>query len=234
MIMAALRSIFTRCFHFQLLMDMGIIQSPSLLLFTNYFHCFNYSTYTSNSTHKLEGASSQSFLGSKFNSASFRDVDDALAYFNRIILMHPLPCIESHTMFALSILMNCFCRLHLMDFDFSILEKILKIGLEPNIVIFNTLINGLCIVVKINRAAEFFNDMVARGCQPDVRTYSVIVNCLCKFGKIRVATGLMKEMVERGCEPNDVTYNRIINALCKDRQVTEALHIFSQMKNKGI
>ncbi|KAJ9162532.1 hypothetical protein P3X46_022305 [Hevea brasiliensis] len=194
------RRIFTsagRFFHFQLQMEMGIIQSPSLL-FANYFH-------SSTSMHVPKDAKSQRFLRSKF-----KDIDDALASFNHIILMRPLPSIVqfcrflsalvgmkqyhtvislcrtieslgiSHSVYSLSILINCFCRLHLVNFGFSILGKFIKFGLEPNTVTFTTLINGLCIDGKINGAVDFFNDMVTGGYQPNVHTYNVIVNALCK------------------------------------------------------
>ncbi|XP_043805695.1 pentatricopeptide repeat-containing protein At5g16640, mitochondrial-like [Manihot esculenta] len=178
-----------RSFHFPLLWELGNIQSPTLL----FTYPFN-SSSTSTSTHTHKDAS----VRSKFYSASFRDVDDALASFNHIILMHPLPSrvpfsrflsalvrmkqyhtvvslsrkIESlgmsHDVCSLNILINCFCLLHHADFGFSTLGKILKIGLEPNIVTFNILINGLCINGKINLAVYLFNDMVASGYQPDV------------------------------------------------------------------
>lgn len=67
------------CFHFQLQKEMGKFHSPTLL-FTRSIQSFNscYSTHT----HK-DG------LRSKCYTASFRDVDDAIACFNHIILMHP-------------------------------------------------------------------------------------------------------------------------------------------------
>ncbi|KAJ9132051.1 hypothetical protein P3X46_034565 [Hevea brasiliensis] len=209
-----------RSFHLPMLWDLGIGNFHSAsLLFTYSFHSSSRST----STHTHKDAS----LISKFNSASFMDVDDVLTSFNHIILMHPLPSIVhfsrflsaivrmkqyhtvlslsrtieslgiSHNVHSLNILINCFCRLHLVDFGFSIFGKILKIGMDPDIVTFNTLINGLCIEGKINGAVDFFNDMVARGCQPNVCTYTVIVSGLCKFGKTNVAIWLLKEMIER-------------------------------------
>lgn len=45
--------------------------------------------------------------------------------------------------YSLSILVNCYCRSCRVDFGFSILAKVFKLGHQPNIVIFNTLINGL-------------------------------------------------------------------------------------------
>ncbi|XP_058003933.1 putative pentatricopeptide repeat-containing protein At1g12700, mitochondrial [Hevea brasiliensis] len=199
-----------RGFHLQLqrALRLGIIQSPTLLSFTNSFHS---STFTST----LQDAH---FFTSNFKSASSTHLDDALVSFNRF----------------LSALINCFCQLHLVDFGFSILGKILKFGLEPIIVTFTTLTSGLFTEGKINQAVDFFNDLVAKGYRTNVHTYTVLVKGLCKFGKTNVAIGLLKGKVERGCEPNTVTYIAIINALCKDKLVVEALDLFPQIRNKGI
>uniref|UniRef100_A0A199UAJ0 Pentatricopeptide repeat-containing protein n=1 Tax=Manihot esculenta TaxID=3983 RepID=A0A199UAJ0_MANES len=58
----------------------------------------------------------------------------------------------SHDVYSLSILINCFCHLHLVDFGFSVFGKMLKFGLEPDVVTFTTLINGLCIENKMDKA----------------------------------------------------------------------------------
>ncbi|KAG8639908.1 hypothetical protein MANES_13G003702v8 [Manihot esculenta] len=166
------RSIFTRTwrsFHFQLQIEIGTLYYPILL--------FKYSFHSSNSTRSRKDAR----LRSKFYSASFPDLDDALSSFNHIILMHPLPSIvqfvrflsalvrmkQYHTVLSssrktdslgisrsvnsLNILINCYCRLHRVDFGFSVLGKSLKLGLEPDIVTFTTLIDGMCKDSTINR-----------------------------------------------------------------------------------
>ncbi|KAF2309091.1 hypothetical protein GH714_000416 [Hevea brasiliensis] len=175
-----------------------------------------------------------------------RDVDDVLASFNHIILMHPLPSIVhfsrflsalvrmkqyhtvlslsrtieslgiSHNVHSLNILINCFCRLHLVDFGFSIFGKILKIGMDPDIVTFNTLINGLCIEGKINGAVDFFNDMVARG------------------GLVSNAQSIIKIMIQAGVEPDAVSYNSLMDGYCLRSQLDEAIQIFDLMVHNGI
>ncbi|KAJ6924999.1 hypothetical protein NC652_018067 [Populus alba x Populus x berolinensis] len=67
--------------------------------------------------------------------------------------------------YTLSIFMNCFCQLQRVDLGFSVLAKVIKLGLQPTIVTFTTLINGLCKVGEFAQAVELFDDMVARGCQ---------------------------------------------------------------------
>ncbi|KAJ9162528.1 hypothetical protein P3X46_022293 [Hevea brasiliensis] len=140
----------------------------------------------------------------------------------------------SHNIYSLSILINCFCRLHLVNFGFSILGKIIKFGLEPNTVTFTTLIKGLCIDGKINGAVDFFNDMVAGGYQPNTRTYNVIVNALCKCGKKKYeAYKVFRGMKKSGCLPNDCCYNVIIQGFLKHKDVSKATQLINEMVDKG-
>ncbi|XP_059460260.1 putative pentatricopeptide repeat-containing protein At1g12700, mitochondrial [Corylus avellana] len=167
-------------------------------------------------------------------SRSIRNLDDALVLFDRMLHMHPFPSIvdfnqllgaiarmKHHStvitlikemelsgiapnVFVLSVLINCFCHLNRVDFGFSILARILKLGFQPDCIILNTLVKGLCLQSKI---AE---------------------------GKTGEAIGLLRKMEERNLELDVVKYNTIIDSLCKDRLVTEALTLFSEMTNRGI
>ncbi|GAV65362.1 LOW QUALITY PROTEIN: PPR domain-containing protein/PPR_2 domain-containing protein, partial [Cephalotus follicularis] len=137
-----------------------------------------------------------------------------------------------HDFCTLIILINCFCRLSRLHFGFSILGKMLKLGLEPDSVTFNTLINGLCIGGQLLQAVRLSDGGV--GCKPDAFTYSTILNGLCKMGNSNVAVKLLKKMEQRGVEPDLVTHSAIIDSLCKDKLITDAFNIFSEMKNKGI
>ncbi|WRX25018.1 Pentatricopeptide repeat - like 10 [Theobroma cacao] len=131
--------------------------------------------------------------------------------------------------YTLSIMLNCFCRLHRVDFGFSVFGKMLKLGLHQSIVTFSTLINGLCIVGEVAQAVRLFDDMVREGHKPNLITYNTIVNGLCKISDTNGAIRMLKIMEERRCAPHIVTYNTIIDSLCKDKHATEALKLFSEM-----
>jgi hypothetical protein len=91
-------------------------------------------------------------------SCSLTNLDDALGLFDSMLLIHPLPFIvdfnqlltaiarkKHHStvitlikeiemsgiapdVYTLGVLINCFCHSNRVDFDFSILAKILKLG----------------------------------------------------------------------------------------------------------
>ena len=69
-----------------------------------------------------------------------------------------------HDVFTLNIVLNCFRRLHHVGFGISVLGRMLKLGLEPDIVAFNKLISGLCIGGKVAQAVPLLEDMVREGC----------------------------------------------------------------------
>ncbi|MFQ6652723.1 hypothetical protein Gotur_027843 [Gossypium turneri] len=104
---------------------------------------------------------------------------------------------------------------------FSVLGKMMKLGVGPDVVTLFTLINGLCNQSKICEAVSLFDKMIGHGYRPNLIVYSTILNGLCK-------------MEERGFEPDIIAYNTVIDCLCKNGLLNEALNLFSEVKVKGI
>ena len=73
----------------------------------------------------------------------------------------------SPDVYTLTILINCFCHLIQVDFGFSVLATILKLGYHPNSVILNTLVKGLCLQGNIAGAVRLVEDMEKNGYQPN-------------------------------------------------------------------
>ena len=91
-----------------------------------------------------------------------------------------------HDIHSLSILINCFCHLQRVDFGFSVLSKILKLGLEPRMATFTTLLNGLCkeekwIKLRCCMMIWLWN-VERKGLVPDIVTY-YHVSGLCQAGR---------------------------------------------------
>ena len=92
-------------------------------------------------------------------------------------------------------------------------------GHEPNVVTYNTLIDGLCKEGKIDKAVDILHDMISKGHEPNVVTYNILINGLCKKGEIDKAVDILHDMISKECEPNVVTYNTLIDGLCKKRDI---------------
>ncbi|KAG7591452.1 Pentatricopeptide repeat [Arabidopsis thaliana x Arabidopsis arenosa] len=140
----------------------------------------------------------------------------------------------AHNNYTLSIMINCFCRCRKLCYAFSALGKIMKLGYEPNTVIFNTLFNGLCLEGRVSEAVELFDRMVGMGHKPTLITISTLINGLCLKGKVSEAVVLIERMVESGFQPNAVTYGPVLNVMCKSGKTALALDLLRKMEERNI
>ncbi|KAG6738019.1 hypothetical protein POTOM_059555 [Populus tomentosa] len=129
------------------------------------------------------------------------------------------------------------------------MSKIIKLGFQPDIVTFSTLINGLCTAGKAAQAVEFFYDFVARGSQPNVHTYTTIINglwlqpnfqicttiinTLCKEGLVDEAFEAFRKMEEDGCSPDEWSYNVIIRGFLQHKDASRVVQLIGEMRDKG-
>ncbi|KAK9937967.1 hypothetical protein M0R45_014730 [Rubus argutus] len=129
--------------------------------------------------------------------AQSTNLEDALKVFDEMVQRRPLPSVVRFTQiltqvsklkhysavislnkqmrllgiasdaYTLSIIINCYCHLKQMGFSLSVLGQFFKLGLEPDVTTFNTLINGFIIENRVAEAAGIFSKMVERGhCEP--------------------------------------------------------------------
>jgi pentatricopeptide repeat protein len=237
------------------------------LNFHYYCRCFSSISAKATNSGRRNVESPNQFLksvGDRCRSRSFRNVDDTLTLFDRMLHMHSLPSIIdfNHLLAAIArmkyhstvvtlikdmelsgiapdactlrVLTNCFCQLKRVDFGFSILARILKLGFQPDCIILSTLVKGLCLQGKIIEAVKLVNKMEKMRYEPNIVTNRTIMNCLCKIGKTSDAFGLLRKMEERNLELDVVLYSIITDNLHKDILVTKALTFFSEMTNRGI
>ncbi|PWA60027.1 tetratricopeptide-like helical domain-containing protein [Artemisia annua] len=106
---------------------------------------------------------------------------------------------------------------------------------EPNVVMYSTMIKGLCKIGNNVIAIQLLRLMVERGCKPNVVTYNTIIDSLCKDNMIDDAFKLFKEMVfKKGISPNVITYNCLIDGLCNLGRRDEASKMLQEMLDVGI
>ncbi|KAL4279360.1 hypothetical protein GQ457_03G016460 [Hibiscus cannabinus] len=116
---------------------------------------------------------------------------------------------------SLSILIDCFCKLGQIGCGFSVLGKMIKLGVEPNVVTFSIFINGICKQSRIAKALSLFHKMLEEGIQPHLPVYNTILNGLCKTKKADAAGRFLCMMEDRGFEPDIIAYTAIIDCFCK-------------------
>ncbi|KAI8561104.1 hypothetical protein RHMOL_Rhmol04G0311000 [Rhododendron molle] len=147
------------------------------------------------------------------------DVQDAEALLNRMTQMRPFPPISQ-----INKALGCITRM----------GGLFKRGYTPDVVTFNTLINGLIIEDRTAEAVELFKKLVRnRDIEPNVVMYGAIVNGLCKIGNTIMAIRLLRIMEKASTKPDTVVYSTIIDSLCKDGMVDDAVRLLLEMKDRG-
>jgi leucine-rich PPR motif-containing protein len=66
----------------------------------------------------------------------------------------------------------------------------------PNVVVFSSLVYGLCTVDRWEKAEELFFEMLAQGIHPDTVFFNTIMCNLCIEGRVKEALRLI-ELMER-------------------------------------
>ncbi|KAI3829033.1 hypothetical protein L1987_03147 [Smallanthus sonchifolius] len=115
-------------------------------------------------------------------------------------------------------------------------KKLIKQRLcEPDVVMYSTMIKGLCKFGNNVMAIGLLRLMDERGCKPNVVAYSTIIDSLCKDKMMDDAFKLFKEMVfDKGILPNVITYNSVICGLCNFGRWDEVSKMLKEMEDERI
>ncbi|KAE8733015.1 putative 5-epiaristolochene 1,3-dihydroxylase [Hibiscus syriacus] len=119
-------------------------------------------------------------------------VDIALGFYRemgRCRLSHNVPAIASY-----NTLIAGYYDKGLMRSDVKLKNSMPKYGMHPNVVTFNTLINGFC----KSEMSRLYEDMSKNGVKVDILTYNALILGLCNEGKKEKEKEKEKEMEEEG------------------------------------
>ncbi|KAL0357439.1 UNVERIFIED_CONTAM: hypothetical protein Scaly_1429600 [Sesamum calycinum] len=100
---------------------------------------------------------------------------------------------------------------------------------QLNVVVYGTVIDGLCKAGNTARAFELFRVMERGSCMPDTYIYSTLINGLCKDKLIDPAVKLFYEMLEKGVVPDVVTFTSLLHGLCSLSRLQEAKILMKDM-----
>ncbi|XP_058211987.1 pentatricopeptide repeat-containing protein At1g12300, mitochondrial-like isoform X2 [Rhododendron vialii] len=150
--------------------------------------------------------------------------DEALSLFNKLLLQD----IELD-LYTFSIAINCYSRVNRVGFVFSLLGSIFKCGYTPNVVIFNTLLDGLIVQDKADEALSLFNKLLLQDIEIDLYTFNIAINCYCHVNQVGFGFSLLGSIFKRGYTPDVVTFNTLLNALIPQDKADEALSLFNKL-----
>ncbi|KAL8495354.1 hypothetical protein ACS0TY_019494 [Phlomoides rotata] len=127
-------------------------------------------------------------------------------------------------LYTINTAIDCFCHVNRADFAFAVLGSLVKRGVRPSVVTFNTLIKGLFLQGKVAEAQKLFLKLLREKiCELNEVTYLIVINDLCKAGHTLRARDLLMILEKGRCKPDIKAYSTVIDSLCKDRMVDDAL-----------
>jgi pentatricopeptide repeat protein len=116
----------------------------------------------------------------------------------------------------------------------NVYEEMKALGVKPNLVIYNILLDDMGRAKRPWQVKKFYQDIIDNGLSPSFVTYEALLHA---YGRARYgddAFKIYREMKEKGLGLNVVLYNSIL-AMCADLgHVDKAVEIFEDMKSSGI
>ncbi|XP_027185209.1 pentatricopeptide repeat-containing protein At4g01570 [Coffea eugenioides] len=101
---------------------------------------------------------------------------------------------------------------------------------SPDLCTYNSLIQVLCLVGKVNDALVVWEELKSSsGHEPDLFTYRILIQGCSKAYRIGDASKIFAEMQYRGFRPDTVVYNSLLDGLLKARKLVEACNLFEKM-----
>ncbi|GAV66254.1 PPR_1 domain-containing protein/PPR_2 domain-containing protein [Cephalotus follicularis] len=114
------------------------------------------------------------------------------------------------------------------------LFKMLRGRFKPDVVSYNIIASGWCLIKRTNKALEVLKEMVERGISPNLRTYNIMLNGYVRAGQIKEAWEFFMEMKKRKCEIDVVTYTTIVHGFGVMGEIKRARKVFDEMIKEGV
>ncbi|KAI3474683.1 hypothetical protein Pfo_029868 [Paulownia fortunei] len=135
-----------------------------------------------------------------------------------------------------NILLKGYCQqLQIDKAEDLIREMVNKAGIEPDVVSYNTLIDGCILVDDSAGALTYFNEMRKRGIAPTKVSYTTLMKAFASSGQPKLANKVFDEMLKDPRVKVDlVAWNMLVEGYCKLGLVDEAKSIIQEMKDNGV
>ncbi|KAI8527302.1 hypothetical protein RHMOL_Rhmol12G0065400 [Rhododendron molle] len=134
---------------------------------------------------------------------------------------------------AYGVLIDAYCRNVRMDEALRMKDEMLGLGLEMNLFICNSIINGYCKLGQVHEAEGLVISVSSWQLKPDSRTYNALLDGYCRKGHTTEAFSICDKMIER-IEPSVVTYNTLLKGLCRRGAFADALQLWHLLLERGV
>ncbi|KAK6284665.1 hypothetical protein POUND7_003617 [Theobroma cacao] len=163
-------------------------------------------------------------------------------------------CVDNY---SVCIMVKGLCKVGKVEEGKKLVEDRWGEGCVPNVVFYNTLIDGCSTKRDVQRAKDLFKELKMKGFLPTLKTYGAMINGFCKKGDFKEIDKLLKEMkemglgvntqgevdvalmirhrmVEKGVLPDAGIYNVLMNGLCKKGRFSAAKVLLAKMLDQNV
>lgn len=134
----------------------------------------------------------------------------------------------SPDLITFSILLKAHCDVSRLDVAFSLLEKMVTLGLTPDEVIFNNLLVGCANELNYSLAERIYHDMVKSGIRPSNATFSILIRMYSDCKRFEAAIEMLKaEPIKFNVEVEPRLYCQLIHTLLRGRSGRRACEVYA-------
>ncbi|KAE8021384.1 hypothetical protein FH972_007278 [Carpinus fangiana] len=143
-----------------------------------------------------------------------------------------------------TILIYGWCKIGRIDMGEKFLNDMVGRGIEPNVVTYNVLLNGVCRRASLHPEGRFertirnvekvFDEMRERGIEPDVTSFSIVLHVYSRAHKPELSLDKLRLMKEKGISPSVATYTSVIKCLCSCGRLEDAEKLLEEMGRNGV
>ncbi|CAK8564779.1 unnamed protein product [Lathyrus sativus] len=188
------------------------------------------------------------FTDAKLTSEHFTFLLDTLCKYGHVKLACDL-FNKNHNRFTpdvkmYTVLIYGWCKISRFKTALSFLNEMKVKGVEPNVVTYNVILNGICRKASLHPEERFertvrdaekvFDEMRESGIEPDVTSFSIVLHVYSRAHKPQLVLDKLGLMREKGICPNVVTYTSVIKCLCSCGRIEEAEDLIDEMVRNGV
>lgn len=137
--------------------------------------------------------------------------------------------------FTYNILLKGYCQQLQIDNAKELLKEMADdVNIEPDVVSYNTLIDGCILVDDSAGALAFFNEMRTKGIMPTKISYTTLMKAFALSGQPKLANKVFDEMLKDPRVKADlIAWNMLVEGYCRLGLVEEAKKVIQRMKENG-
>ncbi|CAN8234738.1 unnamed protein product [Cochlearia groenlandica] len=174
------------------------------------------------------GPSPKTFLIVAERYASSGKPDKAVKLF---LNMHEHGCFQDLACF--NTILDVLCKSKRVEKAYELFRD-LRGRFGVDVVTYNVIVNGWCLIKRTPMALEALKEMVDKGINPNLTTYNTMLKGFFRAGQIRQAWEFFLEMKKRKCEIDVVTYTTVVHGFGVAGEIERARNVFDEMLREGV